>query len=502
LGLVNGGADIMKSSRPFFAAGILAGALHGLMGAICASGPQGTVYQFTVPKQGSMVADPTYYCWLPADMGTARTLIVHQHGCTREYDAKQMVTDLQWISLAKKWHAPFIAPALTTGSSCGNWSSIANGSGDAFLMALDTLARRSGHPEIKTVPWALWGHSGGSMWITAMAGKYPARVAVGVAQACGSEVSNIPEALKIPILHHNGKNDICHNDTYFANGRAKGAFWAHAINPNPIWVTAPTAYSADVEGHAPHDMRMIAIPWIEAGLTARLPLIDGSPLRPMDTSGAWLGDKTSFAIAPEASFSGNKLAACWFPNQDFAKKWAEYMVKGTLNDTSPGPAPYNLTGTYANQSITLKWDADADLESGIKTFIVYRNGALHTTMTFNGPTTYFTTEKGFQRWQDGDQPSPTVAPAMTYTEANLTNTDTYAYQVSIVNWSGVAGAKSAVLTLKNGQVTVGIESPLPSARPVSRKSAVFCWNPGACRADLSAGQVDIYDVKGGLLKTL
>src|SRR6266849_411502 len=134
-----------------------------------AAGPQGTVYQFTVPKQGSMVADPKYYCWVPADMGTARTIIVHQHGCTREYDAPQMVTDLQWLSLAEKWHAPFIAPSLTTGSNCGNWFTPANGSGNAFLMALDTLARRSGHAEITTVPWALWGHSGGSMWITAMA---------------------------------------------------------------------------------------------------------------------------------------------------------------------------------------------------------------------------------------------------------------------------------------------------------------------------------------------
>lgn len=450
-----------------------------------------------------MVADPAYYCWLPADMGTARTIIVHQHGCTREGDAKQMVTDLQWISLAKKWHAAFIAPSLTTGSNCGNWNQIGNGSGNAFLMALDTLARRSGHPEIRTVPWALWGHSGGSMWITAMAGKYPARVAVGVAQACGTEVSNVPEALKIPILHHNGKNDICHNDGYFSNGRSKGALWAHAINPNPIWVTAPNSYSADIEGHAPHDLRMIAIPWIEAGLSARLPAeAGGAQLAPMDTTQAWLGDKTTFAIAAEASFPGNKLAACWFPNQAFARIWKEYMEKGTIRDTlTPPPPPSRLTGAYSNNQFVLKWNADADLETGIKTFTVYRNGAVLATLQYpNAPTTFFTTAKGFQRWQDGDQPSPTVAPAMTYTDNAVNGTGSYVYQISTVNWSDVPSPKSGSITLNQG--TVGIQEEIPSVRAASRASFSLCWSADACMLDLSPGVTDLFDLRGNLLKTV
>src|SRR6266849_6745870 len=165
----------MKATRTFPPAFFLAGALMGLSAGLApAAGPQGTVYQFTVPKQGSMYADATYYCWLPAGVTTLRSVIVHQHGCTREGDATQMMSDVQWLTFAKKWNSVFIAPSLITGApgsgstTCNNWSNIANGSGNAFLMALDTLARRSGHTEIKTIPWALWGHSGGSGWITAM----------------------------------------------------------------------------------------------------------------------------------------------------------------------------------------------------------------------------------------------------------------------------------------------------------------------------------------------
>lgn len=81
-----------------------------------------------------------------------------------------------------------------------------------------------------------------------MAGKYPDRVAVGVAEACGTDISGVAAALRIPILHHNGKSDMCYNDDLFRNGRSKGALWAHAVNPNPAWVTAPTAFPVDVEG--------------------------------------------------------------------------------------------------------------------------------------------------------------------------------------------------------------------------------------------------------------
>jgi pimeloyl-ACP methyl ester carboxylesterase len=476
--------------------------VFGLIAGLHAAGPQGTVYQFSVPKKGSMIADPTYYCWVPAQLEKARSIIVHQHGCTREGDAQQMMTDLQWLSLAKQWNSVFIAPKLITGlpgsgsTTCSNWYTIANGSGQTFLDALDTLARRTGHAEIKSIPWALWGHSGGSIWITGMAAKYPERVAVGVAQSCGTEISNTPEVLKIPILHHNGKSDMCYNDTYFSNGRAKGALWAHAINPNPTWVTAPTAFPADVEGHAPHDLRMIAIPWIEAGLGMRLPDLAGEvQLRDMDTTHAWLGDKVSKTIGPAFLNAGNRLAACWLPNQAFAQKWLDYMINGTVTDSSPPPAPRNITGTYSNRQITLKWDADADLESGIKTFLIYRNGNLLTTLQYS-TTTYFTQAKGFQRWQDGDQPAPTQPPNMTFNDNAVNDTGTFAYQISTVNWSDIPSLKSEILSLKKGQVTTGIRPQNILIKVVPRKPIVLFGTPKKwLKRNIPEAQ-KIFDLKG------
>jgi hypothetical protein len=472
-----------------------------------AAGPTGTMYQFTVPKQGSMNANGIYYCWVPEAVGTVRCIIVHQHGCTREGDARQMMYDVQWLTFAKKWHAAFIAPSLQSNPDCSNWYTTTRGSANSYLMALDTLARRAGHPEIKTVPWAIWGHSGGSLWMTAMANTYTDRIAVGIAQSGSVEMSNTPGALKIPILHHNGRKDMIYNDAQFNNGRAKGALWAHAINPYPLWVTGSCAppnklcWDTTVYGHAPWDLRMICIPWMDIALTARLPDQAGeSQLKPMDTSNAWIGDWITRAISSAATYTGNKGTACWFPNERWAKMWQEYMATGTQKDSTPPPAPYNLNGTYNNGQLVLRWDADADMETGIKTFIIYRNGSLLQKMSWpNAPSTLFTKEKGFQRWDDGDQPNPTPAPNMTFTDNNLSSTATYTYEVSTVNWSDVAGPKSAAIALKAGQVTGVKEIRNQSAAQMTPLTR--CWNLDNGRLSLCPGIVTVYDLRGRLLKT-
>src|SRR6201996_273866 len=70
----------------------------------------GTIYEFTIAKKGIMIDDATCYAWIPEDVGTVRSVIVHLHGCTREGDAWQMMYDMQWRELARKWHSVLIAP--------------------------------------------------------------------------------------------------------------------------------------------------------------------------------------------------------------------------------------------------------------------------------------------------------------------------------------------------------------------------------------------------------
>jgi len=407
----------------------------------------GAIYEFVIPKQGTMIDNATCYAWIPPNVGTIRSVIVHLHGCTREGDARQMMYDIQWRELAKKWHSVLLAPKFISGGNskaCVNWYNPANGSDPVFLAMLDTLAAKANHPEIKTVPWALWGHSGGSLWVTAMTGKYPQRVAVAVAEACGFDISNIDAALKVPMLHHNGIQDLCYNNREIvASGRKKGALWAHAVNPY---------VESAMDGHQVHDLRFLAIPWMDACLGMRLPEKAGDAnLRDINTSQSWLADTATRVIAPEKTFSGDKAAAYWFPNRTIAEKWVEYMAKGTVTDYTPPPAPFNLTAGYRYNKVTLNWDANPDLESGIKTFAIYRNCKKLQTIGYQIKTK-FTKETGCQRWNDGDQPAPIPAPEMIFTDSTANGHGSFTYRVTTINWSGMESERSAGITIKKGKV--------------------------------------------------
>jgi predicted esterase len=408
------------------------------------TGHDGTIYQLTLPKQGNMIDEANFYCWIPENVKTIRCILVHLHGCTREGDAKYMMDDLQWKALAKKWDAAFIAPSFNSGGNagvCANWYNIENGSGNVFLAMLDTLARRTGHSEIKVVPWAFWGHSGGAIWITAMTGKYPERVAVAVAQSGYTDIADNNAALDVPILHHNGRQDILHNQDQVMKGRKAGALWAHAINPNTL---------SNMDGHQCHDMRLLAIPWLDVCLAARLPEPGKTELKKMDASSGWLGINSTKVIIAQKDFKGDKSETSWFPNKILAEKWAEYMEKGTITDSTPPPAPYNLNGVHTNGQVTLTWDTEPDLYSGIQTFIIYRNGSLIQTIRYTNVTKYSST-MGYQRWNDGDQPSPSPAPEMTFTDTDVNEHDTYIYEVCTVNWSNISSSKSQSFIIKGKQ---------------------------------------------------
>ena len=79
-------------------------------------GPKGTVYELTIPKQGIMISDGVFECWVPDGAETIRCVIVHLHGCTRERDAKPLMSDLQWKTLAKKLACGLHVPELQHGN--------------------------------------------------------------------------------------------------------------------------------------------------------------------------------------------------------------------------------------------------------------------------------------------------------------------------------------------------------------------------------------------------
>ena len=135
---------------------------------------------------GELQLGVTYTLWIPDGIQTVRAVIVHQHGASipAAQAGATSAYDLHWQALAKKWDCALLGPSyrvlndaidLTPGGA-ELWFDPRQGSDRVFLRALDEFAAKSGHAEIASVPWCLWGHSGGGIWANVMSMLHPDRV--------------------------------------------------------------------------------------------------------------------------------------------------------------------------------------------------------------------------------------------------------------------------------------------------------------------------------------
>jgi hypothetical protein len=160
------------------------------VGVIAPSSGLGKYFRIFYPAsqiQGELQIAVNYTMWIPDDVRTIRGVIVHQHGAGMEaaHYGSFSAYDLHWQALARKWDCGLMGPSyrvtndavdLTPGGA-ELWFDPRHGSDKAFLKALGEIADQSGHPEIASVPWCLWGHSGGGIWSNLMGILYPSRVA-------------------------------------------------------------------------------------------------------------------------------------------------------------------------------------------------------------------------------------------------------------------------------------------------------------------------------------
>jgi pimeloyl-ACP methyl ester carboxylesterase len=329
----------------------------------------------------------SYTLWLPDDVKTFRGIIVHQHGAgtTASIEGSTAAYDLHWQALAKKWDCALLGPSyhvlnekidLSPGGS-ELWFDPRHGSEKTFLKAISEFANKTGHPELNTVPWALWGHSGGGIWADVMCCLHPDRVAVAWLRSGSAAMfrskpefpqPQVPEALYgIPMMCNPGAKEMGRGPFHgtlatFQEYRAHGAPIGFAPDPRTA--------------HECGDSRYLAIPFFDTCLDMRLPEKGSSDqtLRPIDMKGAWLAGLMDITAAPADRFQGDPKVAVWLPNAAIAKAWLEYTKTGAVSDTTPPPAPYDIKTADTDRGTEIRWSADADFESGIRNFIILRDG--------------------------------------------------------------------------------------------------------------------------------
>jgi hypothetical protein len=350
-------------------------------GSLTPSSSAGRYLQLVYPPStgaGGLQLGVTYTLWIPDGIQTVRAVIVHQHGASipAAQAGATSAYDLHWQALAKKWDCVLLGPSyrvlndaidLTPGGA-ELWFDPRQGSDRVFLKALDEFAAKSGHAEIASVPWCLWGHSGGGIWSNVMSILHPDRVLAAFLRS-GTAAMFRPKHEFIQPIVPPAVYQIPTMVNFGVGERGRGP-WDGSIATFEEY----RAQAAPRTAHYCGDSRYLAIPFFEACLQMRLSEW-ANILKPVDLSSAWLAAPFGDAALPAGEFKDDPKKAIWLPNAAVAKAWMEYVRSGTVADTSTPPAPVNVrVKADANHGNEITWDTEVDMVSGLGGFIVLRDG--------------------------------------------------------------------------------------------------------------------------------
>lgn len=392
----------------------------------------GNVYLLTQKRAAYKIDSARYAVYIPEGVTAIRGVLIHQHGCTMEGRGMATAFDIQYQAFAKKWQLAVVGPDLYAKNNCHDWKDPASGSAAALLATLEEIGAFAKLPSLKTAPWLLWGHSGGGYWSQAMMTAYPERVMALFSYSPGLDAAfQYPKkALQIPVMirHAGAEGDACCWHTALRT-------FDELRKDNGYAGIAYTRY----QHHNYSFVRYMAIPFFEAVLQQRLPEKAGggyTAMRNMDAGKAWLGDTASLNIYPAAIYPGEKRSASWLPDALTAAKWREFVITGTVADRTPPPSPYDVhIKRRHNMVVELTWKADADVESGISHFNIYKGGQLAGRFPSSGVYQGFDT--------NGDDAYPLLLPKLR-TDIALPWNEPARIAVSTVNHFGLESAKTEV----------------------------------------------------------
>lgn len=400
-------------------------------------------------QAGELAVAATYTLWVPPGARTLRGVIVHQHGCGISSGKSGLTAayDLHWQALARKWDCALLGPAyhLKSDKDCRKWCDPRNGSDAAFRDALAFFAQQSKHPELASVPWCLWGHSGGGFWSSLMLTLHPERIAA-IFYRSGSayrvwESGDIPRptltqaVYEVPFMFIGGDKeaqDKSHGPARVGDRAMLKAWREHG---------APGGLARDpISGHDCGDSRYLAIPFFDACLAQRLPdtSTGQQKLRPVDWKRAWLARPDSWTAEPANAFKGDASAAHWLPDAAFAAAWKTYNTTGRPFDTTAPPPPQDLTLKPGGE---LTWNAVADFESGLSAFIIKRDGKEIARLP-EKPVGKIGTPL-FQGLSGGDTPI-NATPSMSFTDPKGKLPEAHTYEVISVNSAGLQSAAASI----------------------------------------------------------
>jgi poly(3-hydroxybutyrate) depolymerase len=252
--------------------------------------------------------------WLPKDVGQVRAIAVLLTGSNG--DGRPQVNDPVWQAFATRHGLALLGCRLTDKphdqSFIEEYVNVSQGSGQALLDAVSSLAQRSQHPELAVAPFLLWGMSAGGQFNYEFVAWKPERVLGFVVNKGGIYYSALlsQAARSVPgVLFVGGQDLEFRTNTIaglFAVNRRGGALWALAEEPSA--------------GHIVGRSRDMALTFFEEVLPLRLPETGSSTLRAIRESSGFVGDLKTKTFQKLTGATPNYPTA-WLPTERVARAW-------------------------------------------------------------------------------------------------------------------------------------------------------------------------------------
>jgi hypothetical protein len=294
---------------------------------LAAGSPSTAVWQWSVPVQGNK-GPVRAFLWIPENCKQVRGIIVAQHNM----EEISILIDpafrrtMAELGFAEIWVSP----------SFNHFFNFKEGAGEVFNTFMDSLAARSGYPELSYAPVIGLGHSAAASWPYYFAAWNPGRTL-----AC------ISVSGQWPYVRNTAAPDIWspeQNIDYIPSLETMGEYEAAAT-----W-SAEGLKEREAHPHMP--LSMLAVPaeghfatsqpktefiafYIKKAAQYRLPKKypkQGPPvLIPVDpTKSGWLADKwrpdapPSAPAAPVRRYTGNKTEAFWYFDEETVRAVENY----------------------------------------------------------------------------------------------------------------------------------------------------------------------------------
>ena len=380
-----------------------------------------------VPADGKFL-EVEYYMWIPENLNTVKGIILHQHGCgdTAYKSGRNAFYDTQWRALAKKHDFALMGSSYLSTNACFDWIKPEEGSYNTLIRGISEIAKKSNHEELENVPWVLWGHSGGGHWAYEMVLQHSDKILCSVLKSpAWTDTSSL--GLQVPLL--------CLLGVQEGYGTFSKDVWCTAVEAMKYRIrkNAPVCIAPDpTAGHESANSRLLAIPYIDEILKLRS--YDSTIVNRSDQCYV---DLDNFNLTDTIT---NINITNWFPNKLFANSWLEFIKTGYVTDsTPPMESPYNIEVRNQGNGVVISWQADADIESGIKGFKIYRNNKVINTDSIESKWNF--------EFDYHDNPIE-IYDIFEFADRNIDKNREYSYQVSLINKAGLESTKSKAIVIK------------------------------------------------------